>query len=224
MLTIKRAATVAALPLTAASAAVTAATAAPVAVSSASGPAPTTTTPDAPLVRIGGRTLRVTPGERVRVRLRAGTEPVRVRLRAGRGGKTVAAATLTAGERRTFRPRAAHGTALWLDARGEVSGRTRTRPIGKVATLRPALASWYGPGLYGNRTACGQTLTPSLRGVAHKSLPCGTRVEVRYGGRATQAVVVDRGPYSGAREFDLTNATARAIGFGSVGRVWVARK
>ncbi len=216
MLTIKRAATVAALPLTAASAAVTAATAAPAAAPSASAPAPTTsTTPSGPLVRITGRSLRVTPGQRAQVRLRAGQEPVQVRLRAGRTGATVARATLAADQRRSFRLRTAHGTALWVEAKGETTGRTRSRAIGRVSTLRPALASWYGPGLYGNRTACGQTLTPSLRGVAHKSLPCGTRVEVRYGGRSTQAIVVDRGPFSGAREFDLTNATARAIGFGS---------
>ena len=31
--------------------------------------------------------------------------------------------------------------------------------------------SWYGPGLYGNGTACGQTLTKTLVGVAHRTLP-----------------------------------------------------
>ncbi len=170
MLTIKRAATAVALPLTAASAAVTAATAAPAAAPSASAPAPTTsTTPDGPLVRVTGRSLRLTPGQRAQVRLRAGEEPVQVRLRAGRSGATVARATLGARQARSFRLRTAHGTALWLEAKGEATGRKRARPVGRVAKLRPALASWYGPGLYGNRTACGQTLTPSLRGVAHKS-------------------------------------------------------
>jgi rare lipoprotein A len=88
--------------------------------------------------------------------------------------------------------------------------------------LRSALASWYGPGLFGQRTACGRTLTPGLRGVANKTLPCGTKLTVRYRGRSTQAVVVDRGPFSGDREFDLTYATANAIGFHSVGRVQVS--
>src|SRR6266545_2545909 len=36
------------------------------------------------------------------------------------------------------------------------------------------LASWYGPGFYGNRTACGQLYTPEILGVAHLTLPCGT--------------------------------------------------
>ena len=39
--------------------------------------------------------------------------------------------------------------------------------------------SWYGPGLYGNGTACGQKLTKGLVGVAHRTLPCGTKVEFR---------------------------------------------
>lgn len=54
---------------------------------------------------------------------------------------------------------------------------------GHVTAYRYAQASWYGPGLYGNRTACGQTLSPSTRGVANKSLPCGTKLSIRYGSK-----------------------------------------
>lgn len=85
---------------------------------------------------------------------------------------------------------------------------------------RPALASWYGPGLYGNRTACGQTLTPGTHGVAHKSLRCGTRVRV-CARRCITVRVIDRGPYVGAREFDLTAATKNAVGFSGVGVIRV---
>lgn len=74
-------------------------------------------------------------------------------------------------------------------------------------------ASWYGPGLYGNRTACGQTLTPGLRGVAHKSLRCGTRLRICYHGRCVYARVVDRGPFIPGRTFDLTAATRYQLGF-----------
>jgi peptidoglycan hydrolase-like protein with peptidoglycan-binding domain len=35
-------------------------------------------------------------------------------------------------------------------------------------------ASYYGPGLWGNRMACGGVLRHGVRGVAHRSLPCGT--------------------------------------------------
>lgn len=75
-----------------------------------------------------------------------------------------------------------------------------------------AIASWFGPGLYGNRTACGLTLTSALPGVAHRSLPCGSLVTLRYGSSLVTVPVVDRGPYSYGREFDLTFATKTALG------------
>ncbi|MFN2526638.1 MAG: septal ring lytic transglycosylase RlpA family protein [Actinomycetota bacterium] len=76
----------------------------------------------------------------------------------------------------------------------------------------PDLATWYGPGLYGNGTACGQTLSSETEGVAHRTLPCGTMVSVYFQGRSVTVPVIDRGPYSGA-EWDLTYATARRLGF-----------
>jgi rare lipoprotein A len=94
---------------------------------------------------------------------------------------------------------------------------------GKVTAYRWAQASWYGPGLYGNRTACGQTLTTSTRGVAHKSLPCGTKLSIRNGSRKVRVRVIDRGPYVGDREFDLTEATRNDLGFGSTGRILVSK-
>ena len=64
--------------------------------------------------------------------------------------------------------------------------------------------SWYGPSLYGNGTACGQTLTKALVGVAHRTLPCGTLVTFRYKGTTLTVPVVDRGPYVTGRTWDLT--------------------
>jgi len=94
---------------------------------------------------------------------------------------------------------------------------------GSITAYRYAQASWYGPGLYGNRTACGQTLTPSTRGVAHKTFPCGTKLTLRYGGRSVNVEVIDRGPYVGDREFDLTSATRDDLGFGSTGQILTSR-
>lgn len=73
--------------------------------------------------------------------------------------------------------------------------------------------SWYGPGFYGNRTACGETLTTTLIGVANRTLPCGTLVELRNprNGETITVPVVDRGPYVSGREWDLTYATCTAI-------------
>lgn len=94
---------------------------------------------------------------------------------------------------------------------------------GNITAYRYAQASWYGPGLYGNRTACGQTLTPSIRGVAHKTFPCGTKLTLRYGNRSVNVQVIDRGPYVGDREFDLTSATRNDLGFPGTGRILTSR-
>jgi hypothetical protein len=71
--------------------------------------------------------------------------------------------------------------------------------------------SWYGPGLIGNGTACGQTLTRSLVGVAHRTLPCGTKITFRYEGRTLTMPVVDRGPFVGGRIFDLTYGACKKL-------------
>ncbi|HEX3042965.1 MAG TPA: septal ring lytic transglycosylase RlpA family protein [Solirubrobacterales bacterium] len=80
-------------------------------------------------------------------------------------------------------------------------------------------ASWYGPGLWGRKTACGQTLQPGTMGVAHKKLPCGTTVKFVYHGREVVTQVIDRGPYVDGRAWDLTKAVSDALGFEGVGRV-----
>ena len=71
--------------------------------------------------------------------------------------------------------------------------------------------SWYGPNFYGHRTACGLRLTTKLVGVAHRSLPCGTRLEFRWKGKVVTVPVVDRGPYVQGRIFDLTGAACKAL-------------
>jgi len=93
----------------------------------------------------------------------------------------------------------------------------------RVLGLRAGHASYYGPGLYGNGVACGGTLLPSTQGVAHKTLPCGTKVTFRYKGRTATVPVIDRGPYVAGRDWDLTEATRNKLGFGGVGTVWTNR-
>jgi rare lipoprotein A (RlpA)-like double-psi beta-barrel protein len=88
--------------------------------------------------------------------------------------------------------------------------------------MRPAGATWYGPGLYGNRTACGQVLRPGTIGVAHRSLPCGTAVKFAYRGRQIVTTVIDRGPYSDGNAWDLTNGARRALRFEGADRVLYA--
>ena len=81
-----------------------------------------------------------------------------------------------------------------------------------AADYRAVKATWYGPGLFGNRTACGKRLTQRTLGVAHKSLPCGTKVALRYRGHTVVVPVIDRGPYARGVSYDLTQATARRLG------------
>lgn len=85
--------------------------------------------------------------------------------------------------------------------------------------LRWAGATWYGPGLYGNRTACGQILRPRTMGVAHRTLPCGTVVKFAHRGRRVVTRVIDRGPFARGFTWDLTNGVRRALRFGGSGKV-----
>jgi rare lipoprotein A len=74
------------------------------------------------------------------------------------------------------------------------------------------VATWFGPGFYGKQTACGQTLTPGVVGVANRTLPCGTLVKVTYKGHSVTVPVLDRGPYSHGADWDLTAGAAAALG------------
>jgi hypothetical protein len=73
--------------------------------------------------------------------------------------------------------------------------------------------SWYGPGFYGKRTACGDALSTTLIGVAHRTLPCGTKIVFRNpkNGRVVVAKVVDRGPYESGRQWDMTGGLCVAL-------------
>lgn len=106
-----------------------------------------------------------------------------------------------------------------MDAAARVRVAGASRRVGRLNVYRFALASWYGPGLYGNRLGCGGRLGPGDLGVAHKSLPCGSRVTFRHRGRTVRVRVIDRGPYVGGREYDLTEATARKLRFRGHGAI-----
>src|SRR4051794_13253463 len=80
-----------------------------------------------------------------------------------------------------------------LQADGVVGRKTRK----KIARTMPrGVATWYGPGFFGDRTACGERLRRKTIGVAHRHLPCGTRVTLKYRGHYVRARVIDRGPYT----------------------------
>jgi rare lipoprotein A (peptidoglycan hydrolase) len=103
-----------------------------------------------------------------------------------------------------------------LQTDGVVGPQTRPKLL---ALMRVRRATWYGPGLYGNRTACGQRLRRSTLGVAHRTLPCGTPVTFYHRGRFVTVSVIDRGPFRSGVEWDLTSAAARALGMAATSRL-----
>jgi rare lipoprotein A len=88
-----------------------------------------------------------------------------------------------------------------------------------VARMSVHVATWYGPGFYGRRTACGVRLRRSTEGAAHMRLPCGTRVTFYYRGRISTVPVIDRGPHTHGISWDLTAATARTLGLRRAGPI-----
>lgn len=76
------------------------------------------------------------------------------------------------------------------------------------------IASWYGPGFHGNRSASGEIFNQNALTAAHRSLPFGTLVRVTNldNGQSVVVRINDRGPYSYGRVIDLSAAAARAVG------------
>lgn len=76
------------------------------------------------------------------------------------------------------------------------------------------MASWYGPGFHGRRTANGERFNQNALTAAHRSLPFGTKVRVTNTrtGRSVVVRITDRGPFTGGRVIDLSAAAARIVG------------
>ena len=90
--------------------------------------------------------------------------------------------------------------------------KTGPQPVGSYL----ALAGSSGAAAFGRKTACGGVITQDTEGVAHPTLPCGARIFVTFHGHTVLVPVVDRGPYTSGRQFDLTDALARRLGLSGV--------
>jgi rare lipoprotein A len=166
-------------------------------------------------VRVRGR---VVPSERGRA--------VRLEVRSGRGWKTVKRARTGASGlfRASWRPQGTGSFQLRVRFSGDRLNAAASRTLAsRVHVYRPSQASWYGPGLYGNALACGGRLSAGTLGVANRTLPCGTKVTLRYGRRSVTVPVIDRGPFHATREWDLTAATKSRLGFPDIGVVWTTK-
>ena len=76
------------------------------------------------------------------------------------------------------------------------------------------VASWYGPGFHGHKTANGERYDMYRMTAAHRTLPIGSVVSVRSlsNGRQTTVRINDRGPFAKGRIIDLSHAAAQSIG------------
>jgi len=113
--------------------------------------------------------------------------------------------------------------ALWLVGAAGCAAVRAPAPPPITNGVQVGVASWYGPGFHGNRTANGEIYDQYELTAAHPSLPLGTRVMVTNleNGRAVQVRVNDRGPFVDGRAIDLSYAAARTIGMVGPGTVRV---
>ena len=103
----------------------------------------------------------------------------------------------------------------WFAIRAVIGGAASTAtaaPTVATTVYRPSVATMYGPGFWGKRTACGTVLHRSTLGVANRSLRCGEKVALYYHGHTLIVPVIDRGPYANGADWDLTEATDKALG------------
>jgi rare lipoprotein A len=144
----------------------------------------------------------------------------RVILEAGRGHGWNTFARTRTGRRGGFTMRfaapAGSGVALRVRFAGDQLNSRSTAKAGIATVLSPTVASWYYDA---GGTACG---FHAYYGVAHLSLPCGSKVTISNGSRSVVATVDDRGPFVGGRTFDLNQNVAGALGFGGVGTVYTS--
>ncbi|MGN6869554.1 MAG: RlpA-like double-psi beta-barrel domain-containing protein [Solirubrobacteraceae bacterium] len=187
------------------------------AVASTSAPVPVEV---AARVRVRPRPISVLGGQAilVRGRLLPGMAGRKVSLQGREDGRwqTLSSTRTRAAGRFVLRyvANAARQEQVRVKFAGDYANGRSAASVGQLTVYREAGASWYEDG--GN-TACG---FHAHYGVANRTLPCGTKVALRYNGRSVTATVDDRGPYVGGRDWDLNQNTAAALGFGGVGTVW----
>lgn len=110
--------------------------------------------------------------------------------------------------------------ALLLAGAAAGTGPAAARPeMGRAAFAQVGVASWYGPGFHGRRTASGEPFDQNGLTAAHRDLPLGSEVKVTNlaNGRSITVEINDRGPYVKGRVIDLSKAAARRLGMAEDG-------
>jgi rare lipoprotein A len=89
----------------------------------------------------------------------------------------------------------------------------------RVVRVLTGMASWYGPGFHGNRSASGEIFDQNALTAAHPNLPFGTNVRVinMQNGQSVIVRINDRGPFTHNRVIDVSKAAAQRIGLTTAG-------
>jgi len=92
-------------------------------------------------------------------------------------------------------------------------------PVAVEAKSSCGLASWYGPGFEGRRTASGQVFDSQALTTAHRTLPLGSKIIVTNpaNGKSVKVTVTDRGPFHGDRRLDLSHGAFSRVAEASQG-------
>jgi len=111
--------------------------------------------------------------------------------------------------------------APWPRSGGSSDAEPGDRFLKPERALQSGVASWYGPGFHGRKTASGEIFNQDALTAAHKHLPFGTKVKVvdQKTGRSVVVRINDRGPYAHGRVIDLSKASASALGIDGLARV-----
>ncbi len=107
----------------------------------------------------------------------------------------------------------------WLVVSAMLSACSTSRPptpapVSVPPSSRIGVASWYGPGFDGRRTASGEIYNQEDLTAASATLPLGTEVIVTNldNGRWVELRINDRGPFVKGREIDLSHRAASILG------------
>ena len=105
-------------------------------------------------------------------------------------------------------------SALSPSGQGNVTSLEPQPAVRPARFVQTGIASWYGPGFHGKRTANGEIYDQNALTAAHRSLPLGTLVMVKNleNRQAIKVRINDRGPFVEGRIIDLSLAAAKRIG------------
>lgn len=83
------------------------------------------------------------------------------------------------------------------------------------------VASWYGPGFHGRKTASGDNFNRHALTAAHRTIKLGTRVKVTnlHNNKSVIVLINDRGPFARGRIIDLSQAAKNELEMGGTAKV-----